>query len=136
MRNIISSTQYSNIRVILDTNIHSYDICIVLCHTNIFRYSFVLFSRYKYVWIFVCIEIDTNVALWYTHGIIFGKLRNENVLRELFGKGVKNLVVKMCAHQDEGGCSSKGEEEGVHVVKPSPGSKKLFTKQSPLLFIG
>merc|ERR1719341_1725764 len=38
-------------------------------------------------------------------------------------------------HKDEGDCSSGGEEEGVHVVKPSQDSKKLFTKQSPLLFI-
>ena len=49
---------------------------------------------------------------------------------------MKNLVVEMCVHQDEGDCSSGGEEEGVHAVKPSQDSKKLFTKQSPLLFIG
>jgi len=39
-------------------------------------------------------------------------------------------------HKDEGGYSPGGEEGGVHAVKPSQDSKKLFTKQSPLLFIG
>ena len=56
--------EYSNIRIIFNTNIHSYHIRIVSFYTNIFGYSFVLFSWYKYIRIFICIEINTNVTLW------------------------------------------------------------------------
>ena len=72
---------------------------------------------------------------WYLVNFRNGHLLWEFCLK-LFGMGVKSQIVEMCVHQDEGGYSPGGEEGGVHAVKPSQDSKKLFTKQSPLLFIG
>ena len=56
--------EYLNIRIIFNTNIHSYHIRIVSFYTNIFGYSFVSFSWYEYIQIFIRIEINTNVTLW------------------------------------------------------------------------
>ena len=47
--------EYLNIRVIFDTNIHSYNICIVLFHTNTFGYSFISSSWYEYIQIYIFI---------------------------------------------------------------------------------
>ena len=55
--------EYSNIRIIFNTNIHSYHIRIVSFYTNIFGYLFVSFSWYEYIRIFIRIEINTNVTL-------------------------------------------------------------------------
>ena len=54
------------VRIIFLIRIYS-DVCSYwFFDTNIFKYSFVTFSWYKYIRIFVCIEINTNVTLCYT----------------------------------------------------------------------
>ena len=49
--------KYSNIRVILDTKIHSINVCIISFHTNIFGQSFISLFWYKCIRIFVRIVV-------------------------------------------------------------------------------
>ena len=53
--------EYSNILI---TNIYSDIHLCQICYTNIFGYSFVSNFWYKYIRIFVCVKMFTNVTLW------------------------------------------------------------------------
>ena len=56
--------KYLNIRVIFDTNIHSYNICIVLFHTEIFGYLFVRMSHSD---MGICQKTFKIELFWHSH---------------------------------------------------------------------
>ena len=56
---------YSNIRTIFNTNIYSDIRSCQIFYMNIFGHSFVWIYWCKYIWIFVRVEIVTNVTLWF-----------------------------------------------------------------------
>ena len=56
---------YSNIRTIFITNMYSKILLCQIFYMNIFGHSFVWIYWCKYIWIFVRVEIVTNVTLWF-----------------------------------------------------------------------